>query len=167
MQIRNKLINHIMINGKKKTSEKILLKSFKEIQKNSKKQSEDLIKLAIIHSTPIFKLHRIINKNRKKKKNKKNQTFIIKLQKIKNKNKKKKKVKEIPAFITKTISRTSLAIKFILSSIKNKKSNNLYIKLKQEILTAAQSKGPSIELKNNLQKQILLKKRFFTYYRWK
>lgn len=144
MQIRNKLINHIMINGKKKTSEKILLKSFKEIQKNSKKQSEDLIKLAIIHSTPIFKLHRIINKNRKKK-----------------------KVKEIPAFITKTISRTSLAIKFILSSIKNKKSNNLYIKLKQEILTAAQSKGPSIELKNNLQKQILLKKRFFTYYRWK
>ena len=144
MQIKNKLINHIMVDGKKKTSEKILLKSFKKIQKNSNKQSKSLIKLAITHSTPIFRLHKIVNNKKKKK-----------------------KIKEIPAFIAKTFARTSLAIKFILTNIKNKNSNNFCTKLKQEILITAQSKGTSIELKNNLQKQVLLKKRFFTYYRWK
>lgn len=144
MKIKNKLINHIMVNGEKKTSEKILLKSLKELQKNSSKQSKNLVKLAIINSTPIFKLHKIINKKKKK-------IYI----------------REIPAFIPKTSYRNSLSIKFILVSAKNKKINNFYTKFKQEILLTAQSKGTSIELKNDLQKQVLLKKRFFTFYRWK
>jgi len=135
-----------MTNGKKKTSEKILLKSFKELQKNSPKQSEKLIQIAVIHSTPTFKLHKISNKKQKKRN---------------------KKVREIPAFISKTVARTSLAIKFILYNIKKKKSNNFYTKLKQEILLTAQLKGTVIEMKNELQKQTLLKKHFFTYYRWK
>ena len=147
MQIKNKLVNHIMKNGEKKTSEKILLKSLKKIQKNSTKRSKNLIKLAIIYSTPVFKLHKIINNKKQKKKN--------------------KKIREIPAFIAKPLSRTSLAIKFILFNIKNKKSNSFDTKLKHEIFITAQSKGTSIELKNTLQKQVLLKKRLFNYYRWK
>jgi len=147
MKIKNKLLNHIMINGEKKTSEKILLKSIKELQRVSNKQSNNLIKLAILNTTPLFKLHKIINSKKQKKKN--------------------KKIREIPTFIANKLSRTSLAIKFILSSIDSKKSNNFYTNLKQEILATAQSKGTAIELKDNLQKQVLLKKRFFTYYRWK
>ena len=54
IKIKNKITNHLMLNGKKKTSEKILLKSFKELQKYSKKQSKKLIKLALIFSTPNF-----------------------------------------------------------------------------------------------------------------
>jgi len=67
LDIKNKLINNITLDGKKKTSEKILLKSLKELQKSSKKQSKELVKLALVQSTPVFKLHRISNKKLKKK----------------------------------------------------------------------------------------------------
>jgi ribosomal protein S7 len=144
--IKNKIINLIMLNGEKKTSEKVLISSFKELQKNSKKQSKKLIQLAIIFSTPIFKLHKISNKKQKKRN---------------------KKIREIPAFMSKPMSRISKAIKLILSSAITNKDYMFYKKLKQEILLASQSKGIAIELKNNIQKQVLLKKYLFKYYRWK
>lgn len=145
LEVKNKLINHIMINGNKKTSENILLKSFKNLQKDSKKQSKKIFQLAIINSTPVFKLH--IHKIKKRKK---------------------KKIREIPAFIATTINRTSLALKFILyNNVKNKKSNKFFNKLKKEILLISQQKGTIFESKNNLQKQVVLKKHLFTFYRWK
>lgn len=72
LDIKNKIINHLTINGKKNKGEKILLKAFKELQESSNKQSKELIKFAIILSTPIFKLHKISQKKRKKKKNSRN-----------------------------------------------------------------------------------------------
>lgn len=54
MKIKTKIVNHFVINGEKKTSEKILLKSFKELQKFSRKQSKMLIKLALVCTTPVF-----------------------------------------------------------------------------------------------------------------
>src|SRR6476620_4238306 len=145
LDIKSKLINNITLDGRKKTSEKILLKSLKELQKSSKKQSKELVKLALIQSTPIFNLHRISNKKLKKKN---------------------RRVREIPAFISKMSARTSLAIKFILTSIEKKKSNNFYLKLKENLLVTAQAKGNAVKLKNELQKQSILHKRFFKYYRW-
>lgn len=145
LKIKNKLINNLTKNGEKKTSEKILLKSLKELQKSSRKQSKELVKLALLQSTPIFKLHRISNKKLKKKK---------------------RRVKEIPAFISKTSARTSLAIKFILTSIKKKTSSNFYVKLKENFLATAQTKGEAIKLKNDLQQQTIQHKRFLKYYRW-
>jgi len=114
--IKNKIINHLMNNGKKRTSEKILLNTFKELQKDSKKQSKKLLKLAIILSKPTFKLHVLTQKKRKKKKG-----------------------KEIPAFISKTRIRVSLAIKNILF-IAEKKKNHINLNLKNEILMTAQKK---------------------------
>ena len=38
LTIKTKFANHLMLNGGKKISEKILLKSFKNLQKISKKQ---------------------------------------------------------------------------------------------------------------------------------
>lgn len=133
-----------MLDGKKKTGEKILLKSFKELQKYSKKQSKKLIKLAIIFSTPIFKVHKITNKKRKKK-----------------------NVKEIPTIITAKRARISLAIKFILNTLKNKKSNYFYTEFNKEILLNVKNEGSAIQIKNEVQKQVLLKKHFFSYYRWR
>ena len=144
IKIKNKIINHLMLNGEKKTSEKILLKSFKELQKSSKKQSKKLIELAIIFSTPVFKVHKITNKKRKKK-----------------------KIKEIPTIITAKKARISLAIKFILNTLKNKKSSNFYTEFNKEILLNLKSEGSAIQIKNEVQKQVLLKKHFFSYYRWK
>ena len=67
IELKNKIINHLILNGKKETGEKILLKSFKELQKSSKKQPKKLIKLALIFSTPIFKIYKITIKKKKKK----------------------------------------------------------------------------------------------------
>ena len=144
IEIKNKIINHLMLDGKKKTGEKILLKSFKELQKYSKKQSKKLIKLAVIFSTPIFKVHKITNKKRKKK-----------------------NVKEIPTIITAKKARISLAIKFILNTLKNKKSNYFYTEFNKEILLNVKNEGSAIQIKNEVQKQVLLKKHFFSYYRWR
>ena len=72
MKIKNKLVNHITLSGKKETSEKNLLKSFKELQKNSFKKLNNIIQLALIYTMPLFKLHVIKNKKRKKSKKKKN-----------------------------------------------------------------------------------------------
>lgn len=60
MIIKIKLINYLLLKGKKTTIEKCLLKAFKIIQKNSKKQSKNLIKLILIFFIPIFKLYKII-----------------------------------------------------------------------------------------------------------
>ena len=146
IEIKNKIINHIMTNGKKKTSEKILLSSLKQLQKYSQKQSKKLIQLAIINSTPIFKLHKIRNKKQKKRN---------------------KKVREIPAFISNSHTRISLAIQFILATTKKQKTNEFYVKLKQKVLENVQQKGLAVGLKNDSQKQVLLNKRYFTYYKWK
>ena len=60
--IKNKLINHLVVNGKKNKSEKIVCKSFKTLQTISKKSSKKLIQLALISTTPIFKINTIIQK---------------------------------------------------------------------------------------------------------
>jgi len=146
IETKNKIINHIMANGSKKTSEKILFKTIKKIQKNSKKQLKQIIQLAIMNTTPTFKLHKIENKKQKKRN---------------------KKIREVPAFISKEAYRTSIAIKFILSSIEKKKTKNFYKKLNQEIISTSEYKGNAIDLKNTLQKQVILKKHLFNYYRWK
>ena len=146
MEIKNKIINHLMLSGKKETGKKILLKSLKEIQKDSKKQSQELIKLGIMYSTPTFKLHKITN-NKQKKRN--------------------KKIRVIPAFISDKNARISLGIKFVLASLKKKKSNNCHIKLKNELISNALYKGSAIQTKNELQKQVLVNKHYFSYYRWR
>lgn len=145
MKIKNKLLNHITLSGKKETSEKNLLKSLKELQKNSLKKFNNIIQLALIFTIPVFKLHVIKNKKRKKSKTNKN--------------------REIPGFIKNKNSRISLAIKFILQ---NTKSNNktFYKKLYKEILLDAGNKGNSVKIKTDLQKNILTKKHYFRYYRW-
>ncbi len=144
-KIKNKLINHITTNGNKKTSEKILLKSFKTIQKESKKQSTKIFQLALINSTELFKLT-----------------------KYKNKNKKKAPLKEIPTFILNSTSRTSFAIKNLLKNkSKNSITNKFFYDFKKEIILASQQKGITVESKINLQKQIPQKKRFFAFYKWK
>jgi ribosomal protein S7 len=145
MKIKIKLINLLTLSGKKEVGEKNLLKSIKELQKNSNKKYSEILHLALIFSSPIFKLHKIKNKKIKKNRN--------------------KKFKEIPGFIKNKHSRISLAIKFILFSIKNK-SETFYKKFNKEILLNATQNGNTIQVKNELQKSILTKKYYFRYYRW-
>lgn len=140
---QNKIINHLLVEGKKCTGEKILLKSFKDLQKNSKKQSKKILELAIVLASPTFKLHTLTKKKRKKKKG-----------------------KEIPAFISKIKIRISLAVKNIMITAKKKNENSTYLNLKDELLVVAQGKGKTLELKQKDQEQILTKKHLLRYYRW-
>jgi ribosomal protein S7 len=142
-EIKNKIISHLLVNGEKKTSENSLLKSFKELQRHSSKSSKKLVQLAIMYSLPVFKLHKMTQKKKRRK-----------------------KVREIPAFILNEKARVSLAIKFIIASVKKKATGNFYMKFKHEILLNSQNKGSAADVKNELQKQVLVKKRFFRFYRW-
>lgn len=145
-KIKKKFENHLMINGKKNTSENILFKSLKKLQKDSSKQYKNIIKISLINSTPIFKLHKIENKKQKKKN---------------------RKIREIPYFLLTNKSRFSLAIKFMLKSIKKTKAKSFYSKLINEILLNIKKEGESSYIKNELQKKALLNKRYFQFYKWR
>jgi ribosomal protein S7 len=134
-----------MFSGKKKTSEKLLLKSVKELNKSSKKQIKKLVQLSIIYTTPIFKLHISTNKKQKKRN---------------------RKIRILPSFVPQTQIRTSLALRFILANIKKKSNTQFYQSLKQAILQTSKQEKSIIEMKNEIQKKALLNKRYFRYYRW-
>jgi ribosomal protein S7 len=142
--LRNKVVNTLMKSGRKKTGEKILLKFVKSLQKSTDKNSKVLLQLAIINSTSTFKLNeQSIKKGKRKAK------------------------KNIPAFIISDSLRITTALKLIVKvSAKNKNSNSFYQSLMAEILSSSASKGQSIDQKNELQKQILINKRYLSKFRW-
>ena len=143
--IKNKIINHLQINGKKYKGEKILIQTVKELQKSTVKPSRKLIKLALVVSSPIFKIHEITQKKRKKKK---------------------QKTRIIPAFIYNKSSRISFSIKYIIKTAEKNNISLFFFKLKEEFLLTAQYKSDSIEKKQDLQKRLLTYKHLFKYYRW-
>jgi len=142
-KLKKKLLNHILKNGKKPISEKIITKSFKSIQKLQNKSHHEILKLTILNLTPMFR--------------------IIKL---KNKRRKKKSTKEIPAFVSTYKYRTSWSLKYLTKSSILKINNNFSNKLKNEILSSAKDEGNTIVLKNELQNKALKQKKYFRYYRW-
>lgn len=137
--LKTKIFNNIMFNGSKQTSEKLFLKSLKQIQKiNSKKKFEDIIKLGLINSSPIVYLKSI--------KRKRKQTI------------------EFP-FLLKNQIRLSHGIKLILKNCKVKKINTFYSQLNLELTDSSKGFGKNKEKKVQLHKQAFLKKKFANY-RW-
>ena len=141
---KNKIVNVFMKNGKKHTSEKILLKSSKLIQKSSKKNFKSLAQLAVVNTTSAFKLNEQVMKKGKRKS---------------------KKV--TPSFIIKDSLRVMTALKFIKNTVQKKKNSvNSYKNLSNEILASSVLKSQSIEQKTKLQTQILLNKRYLSKFKW-
>jgi ribosomal protein S7 len=143
-KLKKKILNHIFKNGKKKTSEKILTKSFKSIQKSQKKSHNEIMKLSIMNATPAFRVIKLKN----------------------NKRRKKKSIKEIPAFLSTYIFRSSWALKYLVQTSRKKTSNVFYTQLTNEALLNAKHEGNAIKFKNEVQDQALQKKKFFRHYRW-
>jgi small subunit ribosomal protein S7 len=143
LDIKHKIFNHLMINGNKETCEKTFLKSSKSLQKSLLKNYQELIKIGIINTAP-----------------------IVNVKQVKLKKGKKKNVKEYP-FVLDSKNRISLAIKFIIETVKKKENKPLYLytNLKQEIIANSQNNGSAIKKKDELQKNTLLKKQY-AYYRW-
>lgn len=147
-KIKNILINHFILNGNKQTCEKIIIKSFKKIQKNlSSKSHKPILKLAIINSTSAFRLFQLKQKKRKIKKQ--------------------KQTKEIPIFISNNFKRIVWALKFIVQTTKSfSKNNKISELLKQELVNNAQNSENSLKIKNDLHKKTVTYKRLFLYFRW-
>lgn len=142
--LRNKIVNTLMKSGKKKTGEKVLLKFLKGLQKSTDKNFKVLLQSAIINSTSTFKLNEQSVKKGKRK-----------------------ATKSTPSFITSDTLRIITALKLIKKvSANNKHSKYFYQSLTVEILAASASKGQSIVQKTELQKQILINKRYLSKFRW-
>ena len=142
--LKNKIVNVCMKKGKKHTGEKILLKFSKLLQKSTKKNFQNLVQLAIINSTPVFKLNEQAMKKGKRKSK-----------------------KAIPSFIVKDSLRIMTALKFLTDmALKDKRSTSFYQSLAKEVLASSLLKSQSIEQKNKLQTQVLLNKRYLAKFRW-
>lgn len=143
-KLKKKLLSHILKNGRKQISEKILNKSFKSIQKSQKKSHTKIVKLAILNLTPVFRVIELKNKRRKKK-----------------------SIKEIPAFLSCYTYRTSWGLKYLIKTLTSKASSGFFSdQLNHEILLNATSEGNAVTFKNELQKKALPKKKYFKHYRW-
>ena len=144
IELKQKIVNSIMKNGNKKTAEKILKKSLKLIQKKDKKNHISLLKHSIINSTPTFKIN-VQSKKRGKRKTK----------------------KEIPTFIRTDSERIISSFNILTeNSLRNKAINGFYKKIANEVLETAVQKGKSIEQRNEIQKQVLMQKRYLANFRW-
>lgn len=142
--LETKIVNTLMLSGKKSTGEKILLKFSKKLQKLNNKHFKKLVQIAIINSTSTFKLNEQIVKKGKRK-----------------------AVRHIPSFTTTDSLRIMISLKLIKrSATKNKNSNQFYESFVNEILMASSLKGQSVDKKTELQKQILANKRYLANFRW-
>ena len=139
------LTNHITKKGQKDTIEKILTKSFKQIQKQQKKNVTNIIKISVFSFIPTFRMIQLTNKRRRKK-----------------------SVQQIPAFLSNNKSRSSWGLKNLTNlSTQEITKTNLLSKLKNRfLLNTLQSEDKSIKLDNNQQSEISKKKKYLKYYRW-
>ena len=137
--LRNKMYNHFMNDGKKFLCEQFFLKSFKILQKNTKKNHKKLTKLTIINTAPVVQMKQI-------------------------KKKKRKTTKEFP-FVLNRKNRITLSIKSVLNSLRRKSSFKTEKKLSDEIILSSQNKSEMLKQKKMQQDQILLKKKY-VFFRW-
>lgn len=142
--LKRKIVNTLMKSGRKTTGEKILLKSLKSLQKSTDKNFKTLLHSAIVNSASAFKVNEQAVKKGKRK-----------------------AIKSIPSFIISDSLRIATALKLLARiSSKSKNSDFLYKKLVAEILSSSALKGRSIDEKNEVQRQILVNKRYLSKFRW-
>jgi ribosomal protein S7 len=138
LAIQNKLINYVMQDGKKHTSEKQMIKSYKLIQKNQKKNFKEIFKFAVVNSSPFF--------------------YIKQIQR------KKKPPLEFP-FLLKTSLKIHYGIKSIINSSTLKKSLPFYKKYSLEIINSSKLLSEGVKKKKEIYKNAFFTKRYANY-RW-
>lgn len=138
-KLKKKILNLLMINGNKKTSEKLLIKVIKIIQKkNYNKSCKDLIKIGLVNSAPILFLKTV--------------------------RRKRKKTVKFPFLLSSSL-RVFYGLKFILRSCLSKKKTTSYITIGTELVNSATNTSFSSKNKKDLHKEGFLNKKFANY-RW-
>jgi small subunit ribosomal protein S7 len=138
LPLKNKIVNCLMINGKKQVSEKIFFETLKLLHQSSFKNIKNILKFSLINITPIIAVRQNKKKNR-----------II---------------NEIPFLLNPSL-RMTIAIKNIIKNTK-KQSNHFFSEnLKSEFINILKKNSENLIQKTELQKYAL-KKKAFTHFRW-
>ena len=131
--IKNIVIRSIIIDGNKETSENILQKAFKYIQKSNNKSNINLLKSFFINSQLILNI------------------------------KKKESRNPIPFFLfNRHNERLKLCLKQIILRVRKKKSPTS-LSLSEEIINISEKRSSFLDFKNNLHKETFLKKKSAHY----
>ena len=138
--MNQRIINQLLVDGKKVISEKIWLQSLKLFYKSSIKNHKKTVNRALINITPFLKVKQLKQKR------------------------KRSQLKEFP-YIINNKSRISLALKFFLNKKKNKKEIKTFQKFVNELITVANKSGTGINKRKSLYEYAFVKKKYF-YYRW-
>lgn len=137
--VKTIFLNLLMLNGNKKTSEKLIIKSFKKIQKKlPKKNSGELVKTGLINSSPSLFL--------------------------KNIKRKRKRSVEFP-FLLNSDLRMFYGLKFIIKSCLTHSSKTFYNNFQLELIDSSKNLSKSVKKKKDLHQEAVLKKKFANY-RW-
>jgi len=119
-----KFINQIMLDGKKTIAQKIVYGSFDIIKEQNKKNPLDIFKLAIQNVSPVLEV---------KPRRVGGATYQVPME-------------------VKGNRKLSLAMKWIISSSRNKKGKAMRFKLAEELFEASENKGNSVKKKENVHK---------------
>ena len=138
INIKNQILNLLLLQGKKRTSEKIIFIFIKLIQKQFNKNHKLLIKSAILNCSPITQIKKI--------------------------RRKKRKTKEFPVILKKK-SRLNLGIKTIILNSKKKVPKFFFFKLLIEIIESSKSQSTSVSKTESLHEDSFIKKKYANY-RW-
>jgi ribosomal protein S7 len=138
MKLKNLLLNHLIVNGNKQTSENLILKSFKIGQKQCFKNHREVFKSAVINSSPIVNLKYVVRGR--------------------------KQVKEFPFVLHKHI-RTSLAIKLILHTINKNSETSFSSKFNYEIVSTSKNSSNSVKTRYEIHNNAFLSRKYANY-RW-
>lgn len=134
--IKLKFLNFMIVNGKKSTSEKLLLDSLKIIQKKKKKNSKSILKLSLKSVNIILS------------------TIQIKRRKL---------VTSVPFFLTKS-KRLSNSIKLIVKDSLSPKKN-LSLGLQDNVLKLSENKGDTKSKSTSIHSSAFANKNLSNY-RW-
>jgi len=128
-----------MVNGNKRTSEKVFLKTLKLIQKTEPLRSyEAILKTALINSSPLLYVKQI--------------------------KRKRKRTVEFP-FLLSSKLKLSYAVKFLVLNSRKRKIQSFYKNLNLELLSSSKKSSPSFKQKTDLHKEGFAKRKFANY-RW-
>lgn len=143
---KNRLVNVLLVSGHKATSEKVVCRALKILQKKTKKLPKLLIKTAILNSTPIFK---VTKKNSKKGK--------------------RKTSKIVPTFTPTNSFRYLLSLKLLSKTLRTSSKNikqNTSSNLAKEILASFSQKGKLISRQKDCHKEAIQNRRYLTKFYW-
>jgi len=137
--LKQSITNLIMINGNKRTSEKVFFKTLKSIQKNQlKKNFEAILKTSLVNSSPLLYVKQI--------------------------KRKRKRTVEFP-FLLNSKLKMSYGIKFLVMNSKKNRAESFYKSFNTELINSSKKTSLSFKQKLELHKEGFAKRKFANY-RW-